>query len=247
MKKVVLLFLSLFVLLQAWSQDTVVTNKKGKKDWSKISVAYRPKDHWLMQAGYNLWTKEPDSIQDHGLPMSYSFYLMFDFPFKSNPRFSVAFGAGASFDNKGFEYTYIDISGSNTNRLLFQNVKDTNHFKKYKVVHSFLDAPLELRFSSNPEKNMKSWKGAIGLKVGTLVGAGTRGKELQNKNGNTINDYVLKERSKRFFNSTRFCLMGRFGYGIVSLYAAYQLNTFVKEGFTPDVRPLQMGITISGL
>lgn len=247
MKKVALLFLSFFVLLQAWSQDSLKTTKKTKKDWSKVTVAYRPKDHLLMQIGYNMWTNTPDTIQSKGVPLSYNFYLMFDFPFKTDPRFSVAIGAGAGFDNKGFEKTYIDISGKENNRLTFTDVSDTNHFKKYKIVHSFLEAPLELRFFSNPEQNLRSWKGAVGLKVGTLLGAGTRGKELQNKNGGTVNDYVLKERAKRFFNSTRFAVTGRFGYGIVSVYASYQVNAFMKEGLGPSVRPLQIGLTISGL
>jgi len=247
MKKVVILLLSILALSEIQAQDTLAKAKKTKKDWSKVSLAYRPKDHLLMQIGYNHWTNEPDSIQDHGLPLSYNFYLLFDFPFKGNPRFSVALGAGVGFDNKGFEYTYIDITGMKGNRLSFMNVKDTNHFKKYKMVNSYLEVPIELRFTSNPEKNMKSWKGAIGFKVGTMVGAGTRGKEFQNKANTTINDYVSKERAKRFFNTTRLCVMGRFGYGIVSIYASYNVNEFIKQGFGPDVRPLQVGLTISGL
>jgi len=249
MKKVVILLLSILVLseVQAQAQDTTA-KKKPKKEWSKTGLAYRPKDHLLMQIGYNHWMNEPDSIQDHGLPLSYNFYLMFDFPFKGNPQFSVALGAGAGFDNKGFEYTYIDITGQKANRLSFMNVKDTNHFKKYKMVNSYLEIPIELRFTSNPEKNLKSWKGALGFKVGSMVGAGTRGKELQNSNNVTINDYVLKERAKRYFNTTRLSVMARFGYSFVSIYACYNVNEFIKQGFGPsDVRPLQVGLTISGL
>jgi len=247
MKKVVVLLLSIFVLSEIQAQDTLAKSKKSKKDWSKVSLAYRPKDHLLLQIGYNHWMNEPDSIQDHGLPLSYNFYLLFDFPFKGNPRFSVALGAGVGFDNKGFEYTYIDITGQKANRLSFMNVKDTNHFKKYKMVNSYLEVPVELRFSSNPEKNMKSWKAAIGFKVGTMVGAGTRGKELQNRFNTTINDYVMKERAKRFFNTTRLSVMARFGYSFVSIYACYNVNEFIKQGFGPDVRPLQVGLTFSGL
>mgnify|MGYP003529891285 FL=1 len=85
------------------------------------------------------------------------------------------------------------------------------------------------------------------MKVGTLIGAGTRGKTLVNKSGNTVNSYVLKERSKRYFNSTRLSITGRVGYGAFSLYASYQINAFIKEGTGPDIRPLQVGLTISGL
>lgn len=248
MKKVVVFVFSLLCLSQAWAQQTdSAKTKKSKKDWSKVSLANRPKDHFLFQVGYGTWTKAPDTLQTKGVPLSYNFYLMLDFPFKTDPRWSVGLGAGVAFDNKGFENTEIDVSGKKADKLGFYNVKDTLHFKKYKLVNSFLEAPVELRYSSNPEQNLKSWKMALGVKVGTMLGAGTRGKTLVNSAGNTVNAYVQKERAKRYFNTTRLSVMGRVGYGIVSVYAAYQINSFIKEGFGPDVRPLQIGITISGL
>ena len=246
MKNVVIFFLLALSMTSAQAQDTSKV-KKTKKDWSKVSLANLPKDHFLIQFGYGPWTQIPDSINTKGLPFSFNFYFMFAFPFKGNPRFSAAIGGGVGTDDQYFDKTYVDVSGQNSNRLTFTDVSDTVHFKKTKLKTTWLDAPIELRFSSNPERSMKSWKAALGFKVGYLIGAGTKSKELQNSNNNTINDYVLKERSKRYFNNTRLCVTGRVGFGIVSLYASYQVNTFVKNGFGPDVRPLQMGITISGL
>lgn len=246
MKKIALFLFGCLVLLQAHAQDTT-SRKRAKKDWSKVSLANRPKDHFLLQLGYNHWASAPDSLQTKGIPRAVNVYFLFDFPFKTDPRFSVALGAGVATENQHFENTYIDISGSRADRLGFYNVKDTNHFKKYKLSNTYLEAPIELRFTSNPVQNLRSWKAAIGVKVGTMVGAGTRGKDLVNKEGRTINAYVMKERAKRYFNGTRLSVMARFGYGIVSIYGSYQINSFIKEGFGPDVRPLQIGITISGL
>ncbi|MBC7848900.1 MAG: hypothetical protein H7Y31_04150 [Chitinophagaceae bacterium] len=248
MKKVVTLVTGLVLFVGLYAQrDTTQPVSRTKRDWSKVNVANRPKDHFLLQLGYNSWTKAPDSLQFSGIPLSYNFYFLMDFPFKTNPRYSVAIGAGIATDNMTFENTSIDITGSRADRLSFTDVGDTNHFKKYKLINTYLEAPVELRFSSDPEQNMKSWKGAIGVKVGTMIGAGTRGKSLVNSAGNSVNNYVLKERAKRYFNSTRLSVMGRFGYGIFSIYASYQINAFIKEGAGPDVRPLQVGLTISGL
>ena len=246
MKNAIVVFLMLASVVFARAQDSSLT-KKSRKDWSKVNLANRPKDHFLLQVGYGTWTKRPDSIVTAGIPISYNFYFMMDFPFKSSPQYSVAVGAGIATDNQSFDKTYIDISGSKTNKIGFINVADTNHFKKYRLTTTYAEAPIELRFTSDPVSNLKSWKAALGVKVGTIIGAGTRGKNLVDKNGNTVNAYVLKERSKRYINSTRISIMGRFGYGIVSVYASYQINTFFKEGTGPDVRPLQVGITISGL
>lgn len=246
MKKVALVVLSLFVLLVANAQDSTKA-KKPKKDWSKSTIANRPKDHFLLQIGYNSWTQKPDSIQTGGLPLTFNFYFMMDFPFKTDPRWSAAVGAGLGFDNMGFRKTSIDIAGLRGNQLGFYNVSDTNHFKKYKLVNTYLEAPVELRFSADPENNMKSWKAALGVKVGTMLSAQTRGKTLESRTGATLNNYIEKQKSKRFFNGTRLSVMGRFGYGIVSIYGAYQFNPFIKEGAGPDVRPFQVGITVSGL
>ena len=104
-----------------------------------------------------------------------------------------------------------------------------------------------MRYSFNPENNKKSVKVALGAKVGTLVGAGTKGKNLLNKNGNAIGSYVQKEKSKRFFNQTRISGTGRIGYGSFSLFASYSLTPLIKEGLGPVIRPLTVGLTLSGL
>ena len=62
MKKVVVLFFGILALAQSWAQDTTRTGKSARKDWSKVSMANRPKDHFLIQVGYGSWTKKPDSI-----------------------------------------------------------------------------------------------------------------------------------------------------------------------------------------
>jgi hypothetical protein len=171
---------------------------------------------------------------------------MLDKPFKSSPKFSIALGIGVGSSNIAFKKMNIDIK-SGTAKLPFTATDSTNHFKKYKLSLSYLEIPLEFRFSSDPLHSNKSLKGAIGLKIGTLINAHTKGKELQNKNNTLINDYIQKENSKRFFNGTRFMGTARIGYGIVSLFGAYQLNNVLKDVAGPPMKIYQVGITLSGL
>jgi hypothetical protein len=250
MKKILTLFVALASMTAVMAQDsttTTVTAKKKKRDWSKVKLSNRPNDHFMFQLGYYGWSQIPDTINTKGLSRSFNAYFMFDLPFKSDPRFSVGIGAGVGTDNMYFDKTEIDITGRRANTLGFRNVADTNHFKKYKLATTFLEAPVELRFVSNPENTNKSWKIAFGGKIGTMMSASVKGKTLQNKAGNTINAYTLKEKSKRYFNSTRLSVTGRVGYGALGLYGSYQVNAFIKEGFGPDVRPFQIGLTLSGL
>jgi hypothetical protein len=245
MKKLFTLITALALFGSLAAQDT--TAPKKKRDWSQINLGNRPNDHFLIQLGYNGWSSMPDTINTRGFSRSFNMYFMFDFPFKTNPHFSVGIGVGFGSDNVFFEKTYIDISGRTNNTLTFKNLADTNHFKKYKLNTTFLEAPVELRFAANPVTPNKSWKVALGAKVGTMLSAHTKGKNFQTKSGGTINTFTQKEKAKRFFNGTRLSVTGRISYGIIGIYGAYQINSFIKEGMGPDVRPFQIGLTLSGL
>jgi hypothetical protein len=253
MKKLITLSLALAFVLPLFAQDSTqaitTSPKPKKKDWSKINLANRPNDHFMLQLGYNGWTGLPDTVNTKGIPRSFNMYFMFDFPFKTNPRFSVGIGVGVGSDNFYLDKMTVDISGrtNNSSTLSFRNVADTNYFKKYKIATTFLEVPIELRFAANPENTNKSWKAAIGGKVGLLAGAGIKGRTLLSRNGGTISSVTVKEKSKRYFNGTRLSVTGRISKGIFGIYGTYQVNQFIKDGAGPDIRPFQIGLTISGL
>jgi hypothetical protein len=203
-------------------------------------------DHFLIQIGAARWQNSPDSIQTKGLSRTFNMYLMLDFPFKTNPHFSVAIGPGLATDHIFLDKRTAGITGTTTN-ISFRNVADTNNFKKYKVSTAFLEVPVELRYNTNPEVSAKSVKLAIGAKVGTMLSAWTKGKTLQSKSGGTINDYIEKQKSKRYFNTTRLSLTGRVGYGHFSLFTSYALTPVFKEGVGPKMNTMSVGLTLSGL
>ena len=206
----------------------------------------RSNDHFMIQIGYTSWQGKPDSIATGGLPRSINVYFLFDYPFKTNPRLSTAIGAGIATDNIYFDDTYVGLK-DNTGTLRFQDLSDTSHFKKYKLSTAYLEAPVELRFRSNPENDSKSFKVAVGAKVGLLLNGHTKGKTFEDKNGNTLINYTLKENSKRFFNTNRVSLTGRIGYGHFTLFTSYQMTPLFKEGVAASIRPMTIGLTISGL
>ena len=244
MKKFFLLAAGILFITALFAQtDSLKTVPKKKK---QFDLSNRSNDHFMIQLGYAGWNNKPDTVNTKGLPRSLNVYFMLDFPFKSNPHFSAAIGAGIGSDNIFFDKTYIGIK-DNTSTLTIQNVSDTTHFKKYKLSTAWLEAPIELRYSFDPENPGKSWKIALGIKVGTLVNAHTKGKTWQNSQGQTLISYTQKESSKRFFNSTRIVPTIRIGYGHFSLFGAYQVGSLFKTGLGPDVRPFSAGLTISGL
>jgi hypothetical protein len=67
------------------------------------------------------------------------------------------------------------------------------------------------------------------------------------ENATGTGGYFTKEKDKRYFNTTRFALTGRIGWGNISAFGTYTITDFFKEGQGPVVRPFSVGLAISGL
>ena len=242
MKKFVLL--SITILLFAGTRAQTTNGKVSRK----IDISNRPGDHIMIQLSSDHLTGMPDSISSHqsGFSRGLNAYIMLDKPFKSNQKYSLGIGLGVGSSNIFFKKMNVDVK-STTTKLPFAALDSTNHFKKYKLSVSYLELPLEFRYSSDPLNSDKSFKAAIGLKIGTIINAHTKGKELQNKNNSVVNSYTEKESSKTYFNSTRFMATARVGYGVFSLFGAFQLNNLLKDGAGAPMKIYQIGITLSGL
>ena len=243
MKKVFLFIFCSVMAASIYGQDTLSTVPKRKP---AVDLSGRPNDHFLLQLGYTGWSGRPDTISPKGFSKSINVYFMFDFPFKNNPKLSMAFGPGFSTDNMIFKETFVGIKET-TSTFQIADRSDTNHFKKTKLTTVYLEAPIEFRYTKDPLNSGKSFKFAIGVKVGTMLKAYTKNKELENKSDNTLNSYVMKESSKRYFNTTRLSAQARVGVGHFTLYGSYQLTSLLKETAGAVIRPYSIGITLSGL
>jgi hypothetical protein len=247
MKKIVFVVASCLLFSFAFSQDTLTSIIPSAKN-KKIKLSNRPGDHLMIQVSSDHWTAMPDSISSHqkGFSRGFNAYFMLDKPFRTSPKFSIGIGLGVSTSNIFFKRENIDLKTASA-LLPFTPVDSTNHFKKYKLATTFLEVPLEFRFTSKPLEPNKSFKLALGAKIGAIVNAHIKGKTLQDKNNNTITGYTLKENNKRLINGTRFMATGRIGYGIFSLFGNYQLNNILKDGAGPAMQLYQIGLAISGL
>ncbi len=244
MKKVILSTIS-FLCIGIFAQAQTTSNTD-----SKIDLTGRPADHFMIQFGSDSWTNKPDSIKTAGMGRHFNLYFMYDKPFKKNPKFSVAYGAGIGTSNIYFDpKTYVNIKSSG-NILPFQRIDSTsNRFSKQKLTTIYLQAPVELRYFSDPAHPGKSWKAAAGLKVGTLFKAYTKSKDYTTSSGASIYGKTYKEtqQNSRYFGTTDLTLTGRFGYGIVSLDMGYQVTGVLRDGYGPVMNKLSIGLTISGL
>lgn len=242
MRKIVISVIAICLVSTAFAQkDSTI-----RKILASSAKETPSNDHFFIQLGHLSWTSKPDSIKTKGIPRSLNIYMLLNFPFKTNPHWSVALGPGIASDNMYFDKMTVGLKDA-TSSVQFHNVADTVHFKRYKLSVNFLEVPVELRYRFNPNDDKKSVKIALGAKVGTLINAHIKGKILQNSAGQTLNDYTLKESSKQFLSKQRLSLMGRVGIGSFSLFASYSVTPLFKEGFGPAMHPLTIGLTLSGL
>ncbi len=242
MKKIFLLAATIALVGSASAQDTTAYEVKS----SPFKKVGRANDHLMVQLGYTGWAGKPDTINTGGFSKSINVYFMLDLPFKSAPKLSAGIGVGISSDHIIFRKTYVDIKNT-VATLRFVDQADTNYFKKTKLATTYLEAPLELRYVADPDNSDRSWKGAIGVRVGTMLNAHTRNRTLKSRSGTTLNDYTFKESSKRYFNTTRIVATARVGWGHFSLYGSYQLTNLFKDGVAAEIRPYSIGLTLSGL
>jgi Outer membrane protein beta-barrel domain len=238
MKKLLFIVFALVNVFAASAQD-----KKKPVDFMT-----RAGDHLMLQSTYDIWTGTPDSIKDRlkGFHRGINVYVMLDKRFNGSPKFSVAFGLGVGTSNMFFDKMVVDINAK-TSTLPFINVDTVDHFKKYKLTTAYIEIPIELRFTLNPESESRSFKTAVGFKVGTLLSEHTKGKTLVNKNGTVLNSYTAKETGKGYFNSTRFAATARIGYGNFTFIGSWQLNNIFKNGVAAEMKLFQFGLNLSGL
>ncbi len=214
---------------------------------SFIANSGHPADHIMIQFGSDSWTNRPDSVNTNG-GKHFNIYYMVDKPFKTNPKFSAAYGLGLGTSNIYFKNSIVDVKSGNT--LQIRDAGANNHFNKLKITEIFLELPVEIRYNfNNPSEPNKSWKIALGAKVGTLLKAYSKGKDWQTKGGSSIYGptYIEKEYSKKFFNATRLTFTGRVGYGMFSLNAAYTITPVLKTGFGAEMNTFSLGVCVSGL
>ncbi|HVZ55915.1 MAG TPA: outer membrane beta-barrel protein [Chitinophagaceae bacterium] len=243
MKKLLALALGCLLVTSLLAQDSTGKAPQPKR---KIDLSGRNNDHLMIQFGYAGWNGRPDSIHTSGFPHTFNVYFMFDFPFKTNPHLSLGVGPGIGSEHMYFSKTYIGLKDISPT-LRFQDLSDTTHFKRYQLSTTWVEVPLEIRYSQDPENPGKGWKAAAGLKFGALLNSHTKGKTWVNSNGNTLINYTEKIISKRYFNTTRIMATARVGYGHISLFANYQLTPLFKQGVAAQILPFSAGITLSGL
>jgi hypothetical protein len=244
MKKVILSLLTILLFSGLAQAQTSATEKK------MADLSSRPADHLMIQFGSDSWVGAPDSVKTSGMGRHFNIYFMLDKPFRTNNKFSLAYGIGFGTNNQYIaKGTFVDLSQV-VNNIRFKTLDSlASRFDKQKVATVYLQVPAEIRYYTNPANPAKSWKLAAGVKVGLLFKGYTKMKDYQTASGTSFygKTYIQKISNKRFFTSNDVTLTARAGYGVLSLNVGYTVTPVIRDGYGPSFNRLSVGLSISGL
>lgn len=201
----------------------------------------------MVELAYDNWIGATDSMTIKGANHSENFYFMYSWPFKSDARLSVAAGIGIGSSNIYFNQVQPQVAAFWNQTLAFTPEGGNNHFKVFKLTTTYLEIPVELRFSLDPEHMDKSWKFAIGTKIGLMLSAYTKGKTQEDPSGRVLGNTTEKESSKEFFNTPEFTPVLRVSKGVFGVFGQVHANSLIKSSAGPAVFPWSFGIVLSGL
>jgi len=236
---------NLFAQVDTTAKPALVVSEKPTQPKKKYNLSNRANDHLLLQLGSTTWMGAPDSIQTRGFSKSVNAYFMLDFPFKTTQKLSAAVGLGVGSDHIILDNEAVaDVRGKTATMRFYQLDTAASTIKKSKVATAYLEVPVELRYVSKPDKSDKSFKAALGLKVGTMIKGGTRTR-LTDPTSSA--GYILKQSSKNYFNTTRIAGTARIGYGHFTLFGSYQFTGLLKTGAGPQLKPFTVGLSFGGL
>lgn len=211
------------------------------KNLAPISKPSR--DFLMLQFNYNTWLQKPDSIKTKGFGYGFNGYLCYDFPIKkSKLSFATGLGVNVSVVYLNQQVMRVSDTGVYGYEAHFVPEAIDSQFKRYKITTTYLTAPFELRYFSNTLNRNKGFKAAIGLQIGTLLGAGT--KAVTTVEGVTVK---YKTDTKRYMTAWNFAATARVGYGNITLFGSYNLTNVFKGNAGPTITPAAVGICFTGL
>ena len=238
MKKV--LFTLIALIISATSFAQLIANKTDNKVtfsldlFSDLQLA--PSDNW----------------NPRGFNQGVSFALTYNFPLGESTKHTVSIGAGLSSHNY-FSYTRI-LNPYTNGDFEYQDYRDVENFKRYKVNPTYGEVPLELRF-----RIKDAVKIGVGFKVGVMLATKTKyvGPDnigtlaVDDENTITISDEsgaTVHQKLCYINNIERLAYSAtlRVGWKWVSAFAAYQLSPVFAVGHeAPVFHPLSVGLTFA--
>jgi len=239
------LFFVLFTILSmaAIGQDNAKPTEK-KKGRPNIPGTF------AIDFGFNIPPKKENFNTNFFGSRTLNIYYYYDYQL-GNSKFSVHPGFGLGLERYKFSNDrtlgYIAGPSSAYDTLRMVPVSDVlpsaSSIKKTGLITNYIDVPLEVRYSTNPDDPGRSFKVSLGFKFGVLYDSFTKIKYREN--GETKK---IKDKQNYNLNPIRYGVLFRIGAGNFSAYANYTLSPLFEKGNGPDgaeINNFTVGLTLA--
>lgn len=183
---------------------------------------------FALEFGFNRDLSGPDqfSLNFFG-SRTVNLYYQYDFRIL-NSSFSFVPGIGLSLERFKFgNENTLAYDDTDPESIVMVPPADAgfSSIKKSQLITNYIDVPLEIRYSTNPDDPARSFKISVGGRVGYLYDSFSKIKYKEDSE-------VKKMKNKENFNLTKFRygLTARIGVGNLSLFGYYNLTPLFEEG-----------------
>lgn len=242
-KKALFLVLLSSLTFAAFAQTDLEPEKK-KKGRPNLPGTF------AIDLGLNFPTKKAGFKTNAFGSRTLNIYYYYDYRV-GNSKFSLHPGIGFGLERYKFsnDRTPAYVAGPNSNFETLEMIpaEDVVPFassiKKTQLITNYLDIPLEVRFSTNPDDPGRSLKISLGFKFGVLYESFSKIKYREE--GETKK---LLDKQNFNLNPIRYGPLFRIGVGGFSLYANYTLSPLFKDGKGPEgakINNFTAGLTLA--
>lgn len=189
---------------------------------------------------YGSWLDMPEGIKYSPFSVGVNVFRIYDIPFGHSP-FGIGIGYGLSSHNIHHNGSFVHFTDSISGKKMVDLVPNPDNYKprKNKLSINYFEIPFELRFRTKRKLNKNGeMKGPFrfypGFKVGYLVNIHTSRKDNTGK---------YKEYNFANIEKIRYGATLRVGFGKMSIFGFYALNTLFKEDNPVGLQSFSVGVS----
>lgn len=214
-KKIAVIALLCAFFNSAYSQETTEKKTKGRPDLP---------GNFTLELGFNFAPDAPSQF-DLGFWGSRTLNIYYQYDIRiAKSNFSFVPGIGFSMERFKFvnEYT---LGYDNDQIVMVAPADGLPDIRKSQLITNYIEAPIEFVFRTNPEDPARSFKFAVGGRVGYLFDSFTKQKYK-------VDGELKKLKDKQQFDLSqfRYGISTRLGLGNFSLFGYYNFNPLFESG-----------------
>ena len=240
MKKIFVLFVAILCAGTLLAQETSSRSTRSKSRFNADDQTFK-KISIGTDFTYDIWQKMPDAIGKKRFNRSSSFFATYNFRL-NNSAFYLCPGLGFNFRNI---YANALLQRNDSLDIAYVSIPDTISFKKAKTLLSYIELPIDLRYS------YKRFQAGIGLKISCNIGLMSKYKGEQfaedgmagpNSVGKNIKEKWILPSS--YAERFQFGAQVRVGYSWIHAYGYYSFSKVFNSHTEIEMYPISVGISV---